>query len=120
MNKPKATEGSRVAQEIAAIRAALKKCGYRIQKRSKQAVWKVFTPLSPPRTKASPSTPPLPRGAGGVRRETGEYYLLTYQPAPISAWVLHPQNNDADYQAIATIIQRAIKKQPANILRRAS
>ncbi len=134
MKKSKATEAFRVASEIAAIRAALKKRGYRIHKRPKQAAWKVFTPLSPPlvrgetkalsppRPKASPSpySPPLLRGAGGVRRETAECYLLTYQPAPISAWVLHPQNDDADRQTIETIIQSAIKKQPANITRRAS
>ena len=78
--------------------------------------------LSPPRPKASPSpySPPLLSRAGGVKRETAECYLLTYQPAPISAWVLHPQNDDADRQTIETIIQSAIKKQPANITRRAS
>lgn len=141
MKKSKATEALRVASEIAAIRAALKKRGYRIHKQPKQAIWKVLTPLSPslvrgetkarnsPRTKASPNSPPLARGAGGVREETREFYLLTYQPAPISAWVLHPQNDDANRQAkdattsrfaIATIIQRALKKQPANPTSKAS
>lgn len=104
MNKPKATEGCRVAQEIAVIRAALTKRGYRVHKRPKQAVWKVFTPFNP-------------RLAKG---KTGEYYLLTYQPAPISAWILHPQNNSADYQTIETIIQRAIKKQSVNLTKKVS
>jgi hypothetical protein len=130
MKKSKATEALRVASDIAAIKAALHKRGYRLRKQPKQPVWKVITPLNPPRTKASLDAPPLPRGAGGVtssargtgraRKEAGEYYLLTYQPAPISAWVLHPQNNDRDRQAIETIIQSAIKKQRANQIRRAS
>jgi hypothetical protein len=94
MKKSKATEAFRVASEIAAIRAALKKRGYRIHKRPKQAAWKVFN--------------------------ADHCYLLTYQPAPISAWVLHPQNDDADRKTIETIIQSVIKKQPANIARRAS
>jgi hypothetical protein len=73
--------------------------------------------LSPPKTTTSPS-PPLTRGAGGVSKDTDEYYLLTYQPAPISAWVLHLSNNEPDCQIIETIIQSATKKQFANITRR--
>lgn len=94
MKQSKATEALRVATDIAAIRAALKKRGYRLRKQPKQAVWKVIV------------TP-------------DQFYLLTYQPTPISAWVLHPQNNDAERQTIENIIQRAIKKQPAHIVRRA-
>jgi hypothetical protein len=75
--------------------------------------------LSPPKTTTSPS-PPLTRGAGGVSRDTDEYYLLTYQPAPISAWVLHLENNEPDCQIIETIIQSATKKQLANTTRKAS
>jgi hypothetical protein len=130
MKKSKATEALRVASDIAAIKAALYKRGYRLRKQPKQPVWKVITPLSPPTTKASVDAPPLARGAGGVissargtgraSQEAGEYYLLTYQPAPISAWVLHPQNNDTRRQAIEAIIQDAIKKQPANLIRRVS
>jgi|GEM_PF-1289276 hypothetical protein len=129
MKKSKATEALRVATDIAAIKAALHKRGYRLRKQPKQPVWKVITPLSPPTTKASVDASPLPRRAGGVissargtgraSQEAGEYYLLTYQPAPISAWVLHPQNNDTRYQIIETIIQHAIKNQPANLTRRA-
>jgi hypothetical protein len=140
MKKSTATEAIRVASEIAAIRAALKERGYCIRKLHKKALWKI-TPLSPPlargktkalnsplvrgetkalsppRTTTSPS-PPLARGAGGVSRDTGGCYLLTYQPAPISAWVLHLQNNHPDCLIIETIIQSATKKQFAHIIRR--
>ncbi len=157
MRKPKASEAHRVAQQIAAIRAALHKHGYQIRKRSKQAAWTI-TPLNPPKTtpplargsgrkltppsatrtqekltpplatgteaKLTPSlatgteaklTPPLARGAGGVMHETARThttkpYLLTYQPAPISAWVLNPQTNNPDCQTILTIIQKAITR----------
>ncbi len=157
MRKSKASEALRVAQQVAAIRAALKKHGYRICKRPRQAAWTI-TPLNPPkitpplargsgRKLASPLTsqagekltpplasqagekltpplareagekltPPLTRGAGGVNEETAgthtnKSYLLTYQPAPISAWVLHPQNNDPDRHTLETIIQRAITR----------
>ncbi|HEY9635987.1 MAG TPA: hypothetical protein V6D14_21445 [Coleofasciculaceae cyanobacterium] len=129
MKKSKATEALGVAKDIAAIKAALHKRGYRLRKQPKQPVWKVITPQSPPTTKASVDALPLPREAGGVissargtgraRQEAGEYYLLTYQPAPISAWVLHPQNNDRDRQTIETIIESALKKQPANLTRTA-
>ena len=95
MKKSKATEALRVATDIAAIRAALYQRGYRIRKQPKQAVWKVLV------------TP-------------DHFYKLTYQPAPISAWVLHPQNNDIRRQAIENIIQNAIKKQPTQIIRTAS
>ncbi len=94
MKKSKATEARRVASDVAAIRAALHQRGYRLRKQPKQPVWKVI--LTPDR-----------------------FYTLTYQPAPVSAWVLHPQDNDTRRQAIETIIQRAIKKQPVGI-RRAS
>jgi len=94
MKKSKATEAHRVATDVAAIKAALHQRGYQLRKLPKQPVWKVI--LTPDR-----------------------FYTLTYQPAPISAWVLHPQNNDTRRQAIETIIQRAIKDQPANLIRRA-
>ncbi|HEY9635002.1 MAG TPA: hypothetical protein V6D14_16485 [Coleofasciculaceae cyanobacterium] len=145
MRKPKASEAHRVAQQIAAIRAALHKHGYQIRKRPKQAAWTI-TPLNPPKTtpplargsgrkltppsatrtqeKLTPPlatrteeklTPPLARGAGGVMQETTgthttQPYLLTYQPAPISAWVLNPQTNNPDCQTIQTIIQKAITR----------
>jgi hypothetical protein len=95
MKKSKATEAFRVATDIAAIKAGLHKRGYRLRKKPKQPVWKVII------------TP-------------DHFYKLTYQPTPVSAWVLHPQNNDTRYQTIETIIQSALKKQPANLIKRAS
>jgi hypothetical protein len=94
MKKSKATEALRVASDVAAIRAARHQRGYQLRKQPKQPVWKVI--ITPDR-----------------------FYTLTYQPAPISAWVLYPQNNDTHYQIIETIIQHAIKNQPANLTRRA-
>jgi len=75
MRKSKATEALQVATDIAAIRTALKKRGYTIRKQPKQAAWAVSV------------TP-------------NECYLLTYQPAPISGWVLHPQNNNPNRQSL--------------------
>jgi hypothetical protein len=95
MKKSKATEALRVATDIAAIRAALHQRGYQLRKQPKQPVWKVI--ITPDR-----------------------FYTLTYQPTPISAWVLHPQDNDTRRQAIETIIQSALKKQPVNLIRKAS
>lgn len=133
MRKSKASEAHRVAQNVAAIRAALHKHGYQLRKRPKQAAWTI-TPLNPSKTtsslargtgrKLTPSSatateakqaPSLIRGVGGVKQEiaktqTRKSYLLTYQPAPISAWILHPQTNDPDRHTLETIIQRAITR----------
>jgi hypothetical protein len=95
MKKSKATEALRVATDIAAIKAALHKRGYRLRKQPKQPVWKVII-------------------------TSARFYMLTYQPAPISAWVLHPQDNDIRSQAIKAIIQNVIKKQLVNLIRTAS
>ncbi len=95
MKKSKATEARRVATDIAAIKAALYQRGYRLRKQPKQPVWKVI--IAP-----------------------DHFYKLTYQPAPISAWVLHPQDNDIRSQAIKAIIQNVIKKQLVNLIRTAS
>ena len=95
MKKSKATEALRVATDVAAIRAALHQRGYQLRKQPKQPVWKVII------------TP-------------DHFYKLTYQPAPISAWVLHPENNDTRCHALKTIIQDAIKNQPKSLTRRAS
>jgi hypothetical protein len=83
MRKSKASEARRVAQEIAAIRAALAQRGYRTRKSPKQPVWMIF-----------------------VNAQC--YYLLTYQPAPISGWVLHAQGKETDRHTLETIIQQAI------------
>lgn len=99
MRKSKATvrEGDtrrvialRVAQEVAAIRAALKKRGYSLRKRPKQPVWTVYI------------TP-------------DHCYQLTYQPAPISSWVLYPQSSDRSRQTLLKIIQGALTRQPAGV-----
>jgi hypothetical protein len=95
MRKSKATEALHVAQEIGVIRAALKKCGYYLRKQPKQPVWTVYiTPDS--------------------------FYRLTYQPAPISSWVLHPQTNDSSRHTLVNIIQGALTLRPADISRKVS
>ncbi len=87
------TERRRIACEIMVIRVALKKCGYSIHKRARQAIWKVYI-------------------------TDDRFYVLTFQPAPISSWVLHPHDNSPDRCAIETIIGRALEKQPPAILGR--
>lgn len=95
MRKSKATEALRVATDIAAIRTALKKRGYTIRKQPKQAAWTVSVTHK-------------------------ECYLLTYQPAPTSAWVLNPQSDEPNHQNILNIIKRVLAKQPTGIARRVS
>lgn len=90
MRKSKATEALRVACEVAAIREALHKRGYRLRKRPKQPVWTVCV-------------------------TEDNCYQLTYQPAPISSWVLYPQSNDSSRHTILTIIQRALTLKPTGI-----
>jgi hypothetical protein len=90
MRKSKATEAVRVAQEIAAIRTALRKYGYHIRKRPKQAAWSIYV-------------------------TDNHFYLLTYHPAPVSSWVLHPQNDESGHHSLETIIQRVLTKQAASI-----
>jgi len=87
--------GQRIAQEIEVIRAALKRRGYRIRKQPKQAAWAVYV-------------------------TDDKFYLLTFQPAPISAWMLHPQDNDTSGDTLSNLIQRALTKQPATKTRRNS
>lgn len=83
----------RIAQEIDAIRDVLKRRGYRIRKQSKQAAWTVYL-------------------------TDEKFYILTYQPAPISAWVLHPQDNDLRYHTLFHIIQRTVTKKSPKSSRR--
>jgi hypothetical protein len=87
--------GRRIAEEIAVIRTALKRRGYRIRKQAKQAAWAVYV-------------------------TDDKFYLLTYQPAAISTWVLHPQDNDASGDTLSTIIQRALTQKPAKTTRKKS
>jgi hypothetical protein len=87
--------GRRIAQDIEVIRAVLKRRGYRIRKQPKQAAWAIYV-------------------------TDDKFYLLTFQPAPISAWVLHPQDNDSTRATLSNLIQRALAKQPAGNTRRNS
>ena len=87
--------GRRIAQDIEVIRAALKRRGYRIRKQPKQAAWAIYV-------------------------TDDKFYLLTFQPAPVSAWVLHPQDNDSTRATLSNLIQRALTKQPATKTRRNS
>ena len=94
MRKSKATEALRVATEIAAIKAALKKHGYTIRKQYRQAAWTILTP--------------------------DDSYTLTYQPAPISAWILHPQIDNPNRQTLVNIIHSTLVLQPVGNPRRVS
>jgi len=49
-----------------------------------------------------------------------KFYLLTFQPAPISAWVLHPQDNDTSRGTLSKLIQRALTKEPVTKTKRNS
>lgn len=67
------SQGQRVMADIKRIRAALAEPGqgsYRLQKLPRQAIWLVHS-----------------RG--------GKTYRLTFQPAPINAWTLHPPDREA-------------------------
>ena len=89
MKKSKAIEALRVASEVAAIKAALKKHGYTIRKQHRQAAWTIVTP--------------------------DDCYKLTYQPAPISAWVLQPLSDNPNSQSLLNIIQSTLVLQPVGI-----
>jgi hypothetical protein len=115
MRKSKAIEAFRVAQEVDVIRTALRKRGYHIRKRPKQAAWIIYATQE-------------------------NFYILTYQPAPISSWVLYPQNSTNELQMscssavlppsrdtheterhrIESIIQRALIKQSTPVARKVS
>lgn len=84
----KRASGRRIAQDIDAIRTALKRRGYRVRKQPKQAAWAIYV-------------------------SEYKFYLLTYQPAAISDWVLHPHDNDASRDTLSNIIQPALTQQPA-------
>ena len=107
MKQSKATEALRVAQDVAAIKSALQKQGYTIRKQPKQAAWKILPPLGKRKTQNQTASD-----------HTEKCYLLTYQPAPISSWILHPQSDNRDCQNILNIIQKTLAKQPTDIDRR--
>lgn len=86
------SRGQRILQEIRLIRAAFAHQGYRMQKQPKQAVW--------------------------VIRLKDKSYRLTYQPAPVSAWSLHPSDREAS--RLLGIIDRTLNIQlPGSTGRRA-
>ena len=111
MRKSKATEALRVATDIAALKAALNKHGYTIRKRPKQAAWIITPPLPKKTQKVKDKT---------VRTQARQCYLLTYQPDPISAWVLHPQSDNPQRQTLLTILQNALAKQSTDITNKIS
>lgn len=71
---------------ISLIRAALKQQGYPLRKRPRQAVWT-------------------------IQVNPDKRYRLTYQPYPISAWLLHPLDGEGDRQRVLTIIQTTLNEQ---------
>jgi ribosomal protein S3AE len=91
----RSASGRRTTQEIDAIRDVLKRRGYRIRKQARQAAWTVYV-------------------------TDDKCYLLTYQPAPVRAWVLHPQDNDIRYKTLCNIIQRTVTKKSPKSSRRHS
>lgn len=95
MKKSPATEAHRVATDTAAIKSALQQQGYTTRKRPKQAAWTI-----------------IPLNQRGTGRKPQECYLLTYQPAPVSTWILHPQTNEPHRQTLLTLIHTALAKQP--------
>ena len=101
MKNDRVTEALGVAQQITAIRAALHRHGYRTRKRARQPVWTIYV-------------------------SDDNFYQLSYQPAPISNWVLYPQNHhlqsepSTSRQTLEKIIQNAISKQSKGIIQRAS
>lgn len=90
MRKSRTNEGQRVAQEVAAIRAALHQQGYKTRKRARQPIWTIYVTAD-------------------------RFYQLSFQPAPISGWVLYPYNDDPNRHALITIIRSVLTKRPAGI-----
>lgn len=67
--------------DINLIRAAITEQGDRLQKLPRQAVWVIHRP-------------------------NGKSYRLTYQPAPLSGWAIHPPDSDASH--LLGVIDRAL------------
>jgi hypothetical protein len=82
---------------------------------------KKLMPSEPHSNDAEESVRKQPKQAAWAVYVTDDkFYLLTFQPTPISAWVLHPQDNDASGDTLSNIIQRALTQQPAKTTRRKS
>lgn len=75
------SQGQRVTAEIQRIRAALAEKGDRIRKLPRQAVWI-------------------------VHHHSGQSYRLTFQSTPLSAWSLHPQDQNAS--ELLGVIERVL------------
>lgn len=95
MRKSRTSEGLRVSQEVAAIRAALHQQGYKTRKRAKQPIWTIYVTAD-------------------------KFYQLSFQPAPISGWVLHPQNDDPNRHTLITTIQGVLTKRSASMTEKVS
>ena len=88
------SQGHRIMADIKRIRATLAEPGqgsYRLQKLPRQAVWLVHC-----------------RG--------GKTYRLTFQPAPINAWTLHPPDREAS--DLLGKIEQALRSNTANAMER--
>jgi hypothetical protein len=77
------SEGHRVAAEIQRIQSALHQVGFRTRKQPKQPIWSITAP-------------------------DAQSYRLSFQPLPISGWVLHPTEESPVRQQIAEIIQSVL------------
>lgn len=75
------SQGRQILADIKLIRAAITEQGDRLQKLPRQAVWVIHRP-------------------------SGKSYRLTYQPAPLSGWAIHPPDSDASY--LLGVIDRAL------------
>ena len=84
------SQGHRIMADIKRIRAALAEPGqgsYRLQKLPRQAVWL-------------------------VHGRNSKVYRLTFQPAPINAWTLHPPDREAS--ELSGKIEQALKPSAAS------
>ena len=79
------SQGQRVMTEIKLIRAALAEQGDRLQKLPRQAVWI-------------------------IHRANGQSYRLTFQPAPLGEWAVHPPDSEASQ--LLEVIDRALNPDP--------
>jgi hypothetical protein len=77
------SEGHRVAAEIQRIQTALHQVGFRTRKQPKQPIW-IITALD------------------------AQSYRLSFQPAPIRGWVLHPIDESPVRQQITEIVQSVL------------
>lgn len=76
-------EGHWVAAEIQRIQLALHQVGFHTRKQPKQPVWAITAPDS-------------------------KSYRLSFQPAPIRGWVLHPLDESPVRQQITEIVQSVL------------